>query len=110
MTRQEGIGPNGAAAAAIMAAGIGSAIMGLMTILAEASDRIAGLLNLYDPVGPLSGKVTIALLVWLVAWRGLHAGWKDRDLDFGRVWKGALVLVILGFVGTFPSFFDLFGR
>jgi len=108
MPQQTGIGSNGAAGAAILAAGIGSTTMGLITTLAAASGKVSGWLNFYGPVGPLSGKVLGAVAVWLIAWAVLHGAWKDRDVDFGKLWRGALILVILGFVGTFPPFFDLF--
>jgi hypothetical protein len=63
----------------------------------------------YGPVGPLSGKTGGAVLVWLIAWAALGRVWKDRKVDFGKVWSVALTLVILGLLGTFPLFFDLFG-
>ena len=60
--------PNGAAAAAIVAAGIGVSCFGLLVVLSEALPAIGGALNLITAVGPLSGKVAIALIVWLVWW------------------------------------------
>jgi hypothetical protein len=100
---------NGPACAAVLAAGIGSCALGVLVTLNEASAKISGMLNLYGPVGPLSGKTGVAILVWLVAWGVLASAWKDRDVDFGKVWRAALTLVILGLLGTFPLVFDLFG-
>ena len=109
MARQEATLPNGSGGAAILAAGIGAFVLGLLTTLSEASAAIRGALNFYNPVGPLSGKTGVAVVVWLVAWGILGGAWKDRDVDFGRVWSATLTLVILGLLGTFPLVFDLFG-
>jgi hypothetical protein len=99
---------NGPAAAALLAAGIGSAALGIIIPLAEAILPLRSALNLWNPVGPLSGKSLFAVVVWLVAWAILHARWKGRDVDFGKAWTFTLVLVAVGFVGSFPLFFELF--
>ncbi len=99
---------NGPAAAAILAAGIGSLTLGIVTTLAEANAAISSALNLYPPVGPLSGKTLVAVVVWLASWVILHLMWRDKQVDFGRVFTTTLVLIALGFLGTFPIFFDLF--
>ncbi len=106
--------PNGPVAAAMLAAGIGVFVLGLLTTLAEASQAIADALNfsknygLGSGVGPLSGKVTLAVLAYLVAWVVLHRAWRGNEVAFQRVWVATLVLVALGFLLTFPPFFGLF--
>lgn len=100
---------NGPAAAAILAASIGSLALGLCTAVAQAIVPIKNALNLYDPVGPLSGKTTAAVVVWLIAWTVLHARWKNRQVAFARLFTIALILIALGVLGTFPVFFELFG-
>ena len=100
---------NGPAAAAILAAGIGSLALGLFVILAEAISSVKNALNFYNPVGPLSGKTIVAIVVWLVAWLLLHNSWKDKQVNFARIFAAALILIVLGLLGTFPPFFDLFG-
>lgn len=100
--------PNGEAAAAIFASGVGCLAMGVFTLFAEASTAVANALNFYGPVGPLSGKSTLAVAVWLVAWVVLHLMWRKKDLDFDKVFWSTLVLIGLSFVLTFPKFFELF--
>ena len=100
--------PNGAALAAIVAAGIGSLALGLMTVGAEASAALKTALTLNAGVGPLSGKTVVGVVAYLLSWAVLHWAWKDRDLDFDRVIWVALVLIALGFLFTFPPFFVLF--
>lgn len=100
---------NGPAAAAILAAGIGSMVLGLFVILSEALKSVNNALNFYNPVGPLSGKTIIAIAVWLAAWIILHISWKNKQVNFAGVFTASLILIILGLLGTFPPFFDLFG-
>jgi hypothetical protein len=100
---------NGAAAAAILAAGIGSFVLGLLTTLAAASRPFSNILAFYGPTGPLSGKTTVAVVFWLAAWVLLHRAWKDRQVDFGPAFIGTLILIALGLLGTFPLFFEAFG-
>jgi len=99
---------NGAAAASVLAAGIGSLTLGFFTVLVEASEWAHEALNLYDPVGPLSGKTTFAVVLWLMAWSVLHFAWRRKQVNFGSVFAFALVLIGFGFIGTFPPFFEVF--
>jgi hypothetical protein len=101
---------NGPAAAAILAAGIGSLALGLLTTLAGAFAPLANGLNFYGPTGPLSGETTMTVVIWLVAWAVLHNLWKDRQVDLGKTFIATLVMIALGLLGTFPPFFGLFGR
>lgn len=100
---------NGLAAAAILASGIGSLVLGLFTTLAQAIPAISRALNLYDPVGPLSGKTTVAIVIWLVAWAVFHQLWKERQVNFNKVYIATLIMIALGLLGTFPLFYEAFG-
>jgi hypothetical protein len=100
--------PNGSAAAAFLAGGIGAFAVGLMTTLAEASSAVADMLRFSAPVGPLSGKTTVAVIVWLIVWGVLGGLWKGKEVDFGKVSLAAFILLALGLLGTFPPFFELF--
>ena len=100
--------PEGPIAAAIVASGVGAAALGLFTTLAEASTDIKDWLNWNDDVGPLSGKTIMAVIVWLVAWAILHAIYRGKPYETRRAFTIALVLVGLGVLGTFPTFFQAF--
>jgi len=102
--------PEGPIAAAVIAGGIGAFALGLVTTLAEASEGIRNWLQWSDPVGPLLGKVIMAVLVWLVAWAILHVALRSRRYETRRALVVSLVLIGLGVVGTFPTFFQLFGE
>ena len=100
---------NGLAAAALLAGGIGAFAVGVMTILAEVSAAIKTAITFVKPVGALSGKTTIAVIIWLVAWVVLGSMWKDKDVAFGKIAVTAFVFLALGLLFTFPPFFLLFG-
>jgi hypothetical protein len=99
---------NGAAAAAVLAAGIGSVILGITTVLKENIQSVGKFMNFYDPVGPLSGATILSIIVWIVAWIVLHVLWKSKEVNFNKVFIAGTLLICLGLLGTFPPFFDLF--
>ena len=99
--------PNGPAAAAILAAGIGCAVLGVLSLAGDASKAVAKLLSFYNPSGPLSGVTTVAILVWLVVWFILAARWRTRTVGIGKVNATAFLLLALGILLTFPPFADL---
>ena len=101
---------NGPAAAAILSAGIGSMVLGLFTTLAEAIGSVKKALVFYNPVGPLSGKTTLAVVAWLVAWIILGSLWKNKQVGFTGVFAVSLILIALGLIGTFPPFFEMFSK
>jgi hypothetical protein len=100
--------PEGPISAAIIAAGVGVAALGLFTTLAEASTKVKDFLNFSDPVGPLSGKTIMAVIVWLLSWAILHAGLRNKQQESVPALTIALILIGLGILGTFPTFFQLF--
>jgi hypothetical protein len=102
--------PEGPIAAAIIAGGVGAAALGFFTTLAEASTGVKDWLAWSDRVGPLSGKTILAVAVWLVAWAVLHVALRSRPYATRRALLVSLVLIGLGVLGTFPTFFQLFGE
>ena len=107
MMNQQSEAKNGLIAAAMLAAGIGCLFLGVMTSLSEGIHPVENALNWYNPVGALTGKTWVALIVWLVSWGILASKWKDQEVNFGTVYKATLILVALGLLMTFPLFFDL---
>lgn len=100
----------GPGAAAVLAAGAGALTLGVVTTLSELSTTISGWLDLNSRVGPLSGKTTVTVVVWLLSWVLLHLMLRERGaLTRGTVTTAA-VLLGLGLLGTFPTFFELFAE
>lgn len=100
--------PNGPVAAGLLAAGIGALVLGALTTVAEASESFGESLQYNDRVGPLSGKVIWATAAFVVSWIVLGIWLRARDLGWSSVLIVAGVLVTLGILGTFPTFFQAF--
>jgi hypothetical protein len=100
--------PDGPLAAVLLAAGIGSFALGLVTTLAEASTAFRERLILDAGVGPLSGKTVWATVVFVIAWVVLHVMWRERDRILRSATMAFVVLTLLGLLGTFPIFFQAF--
>ena len=100
----------GEAAAAFLAGGIGCFVLGLLVTLTEmpALVDLKNGLNWMNPVGPLSGKTGVAIIAFLVSWAIAHFIMKDKDVNLKTYVIVAGVLTALGFLMTFPPFFDLF--
>ncbi len=100
--------PNGPAAAALLAGGIGSAVFGVITLFSELSAAFGKTLNWYNPVGPLSGKSILGTLAFFVSWAVLGYVWKGKETNFDRIATIALILLVVGLITTFPPFWHLF--
>ncbi len=97
---------NGAAMAAGLAAGIGSVAMGVVVLLNEAGVFAAP--ALYGPAGGVSGRTTLAVIIWLIAWVVLHARWKSREVAPGPVLTWTVVMIVLAIASTFPPLWGVF--
>ena len=102
--------PNGPAMAAILAAGIGVAVIGLMTTLNEVFAWLNARLVWVRPVGPLSGKTGVGVIVWIIAWLILASMYRGKQVDVDRISRWAWILIAIGLIGTFPLFFELFAH
>jgi hypothetical protein len=100
--------PTGPAAAATLATGIGVLALGILTTWSEASADFADNLQCNDRVGPLSGKTIISVIVFFAAWLVLFGLWRGKNPPLRTVIVVTLVLLVLGFIGTFPTFFEAF--
>jgi hypothetical protein len=98
--------PNGSAAAAILAAGIGSFAVGALALAADAFSTINHALTFSKPVGALSGVTTLAVLAWLVAWVALARRWGGTQVRIDWINAAAFALLGLGLVLTFPPAMD----
>jgi hypothetical protein len=121
-TLQTDTKPNGPVVAAFIAAGVASLVMGIGVILNEASAPIKDAIGvdfnaflqfdknfgLGSGVGPLSGKVGLAVIAFAVSWVILHLLLRGKEINFRTGFIVALVLVGLGFALTFPPIFLLF--
>ena len=100
--------PSGPAAAAMVAAGIGSLTIGILTTGAVLSAELKTALNFYNPAGPLSGKTSVGIAVWLISWLILNALWKNKDLRLRTAFIWTLMLLAVALLLTFPPVFEAF--
>ena len=96
---------NGSSMAALLGGGIGAFAMGAVVLLNEAGIFAAP--TLYSPAGGVSGRTTLATIVWLIAWVVLHNRWKAHEVAPGRVGAVTLILTGLGVLGTVPPVWAL---
>ena len=103
--------PDGPGAAAILAAGIGIFVLGLLTTLNEMSEGIHSFLDAFDGdggVGPLSGKTILATVAFFGSWAVLWVLWRNKDIDLKRTFWIGLGLGVVGTVLMFPPVFQAF--
>jgi len=98
---------DGPGAAALLAAGVGCAALGIFAVLGDAFKGMANFFSFYNPTGPLSGVTTSAIVVWLVVWYVLAERWKKANVNIRNVSAAAFVLLAVGFALTFPPIMDL---
>jgi hypothetical protein len=96
---------NGAALASVLGAGIGAFAMGFIVILNESGLFVTP--ALYGPAGGVSGRTTLAAVIWLIGWAVLHSRWKNRRIESRGVYLLSLILVGLGILLTFPPVWGL---
>jgi hypothetical protein len=100
--------PTGPVAAAVLAAGIGVFVLGLLTTLSEASTDVHDFLEFSDDVGPLSGKTILAVVAYFGSWAVFHVLWRRQNPPLRSILIATAVLIGLGILGTFPTFFQAF--
>jgi hypothetical protein len=98
--------PNGPAAAAILASGLGVFFLGFLTTLNEMAVGVHDWLSFQDRVGPLSGKTTMACVAWLVSWALLSLVLWRRDVPLAAVLLLTGALIVVGNVFMFPPVFE----
>jgi len=98
--------PNGAALAAFLSAGIGSFALGFIVIANQIGVFVAP--ALYPPAGGVTGRTTLAVVIWLIGWAVLHYRWKDRHITSRWVLVLSFVLIGLGILLNIPLVWSLF--
>jgi hypothetical protein len=100
--------PFGPVAAVFLAAAIGALVLGILTTLAEANEGFKSWLEWSTSVGSLSGKTIIAVIAFVLAWAVLGIGLRGRNPKPSTIFTWTAVLVAVGLVLTFPTFFQAF--
>jgi hypothetical protein len=102
---------DGPAAAVMLSAGIGVLVLGLLTLLSEASVSVHDFLETLDldsGVGPLAGKTLLASAGFVMSWVVLGIVLRDKEVDLRRWFWIAFTLGVIGAVLMFPPVFQAF--
>jgi hypothetical protein len=100
--------PSGPIAAVLIAAGIGALVLAILTVWAAASEGFSDSLNYNERVGSLSGKTIWAAVAFFASWAALGVGLRGRQVSLAKATVITMVLLALGYLGTFAPFFELF--
>ncbi len=100
------LGPNGPAMAAILGGATGIFVLGFLTSLAAAAEGVKEWLVFQHRVGPLSGKSTMAGVVWLLVWAVLHLIWYRREVPFAAIAAVSVLLLVAGNLLMFPPIYE----
>jgi hypothetical protein len=99
---------SGPAAAAVLAAGIGVALFGVITMFNESIERVADFFTWYKPAGDLSGMSATSMLAWIAVWIVLGRAWRNKDVRMVPTLVLSVILVVVGVVCTLPPVFTMF--
>ena len=99
---------SGPAAAVVAAAGLGCFVLGLLSVVTAASVWVSETLAVSDRVGEMSGLSLAAVAVFFASWAALTVAWRRANPPLLRVAAASGALIVLGLLGTFPPFFNLF--
>ncbi len=103
---EEGESRDGVAAAALLAASFGIAVLGFLTTLAEANTDFHDWADWWERVGPLSGKSSLGLIAWLASWPLFHLALYKRDNVLPTAIAVSVVLFLIGMILMFPPIFE----
>jgi hypothetical protein len=92
----------------VLAAGLGSFTLGLLSVLTAASSSVSSALTFSERVGDLSGVTTLTVVVYAGAWALLALRWRRANPPLMRIATATAILIGLGLLGTFPPFFNAF--
>ncbi|HRF49620.1 MAG TPA: hypothetical protein PLC98_18465 [Anaerolineales bacterium] len=91
--------------AAMIASGIGSAVLGLMVVGAEVNTGLKAFLTWDKGVGPLAGKVGIAIIAYVISWVALHVTFQKQSPKLMTALWITVGLLIVGVALTFPPIY-----
>lgn len=99
----------------MIAAGFGIMVLGILTVIPEFS-AAAGFKSWLQSwewgqgAGPLAGKTTLATIAYFGCLVSMWALWRSKEVNIKTAFYVGLGMSIVGAIGTFPTFFQLFAE
>ncbi|MBK8030441.1 MAG: hypothetical protein IPK17_13245 [Chloroflexi bacterium] len=97
-----------AVGAAMIASGVGSLVLGIAIVAAEANAGIKSFLAWNSGVGPLSGKTGVSVIAFIISWVALHFFFQRKAVSLTTSFIITVVLVVLGLLLSYPPVFQAF--
>ncbi len=94
--------------AAIIASGIAATVLGILVVLSDVSPAVNAALTWVKPVGALSGKTGVEVIVFLLSWVILHFALRGRPAKLNTMVTIGGILLAVGLLLTFPPVFEVF--
>ena len=91
--------------AAMIASGVGSAVLGLMVVGAEMNAGLKAFLTWDTGVGPLAGKAGVAVIAFLISWVAMHVAFQKQSPKLMTALWITLGLLVVGVALTFPPIY-----
>jgi len=93
--------------AALIAAAIGSLALSVAHLMAEVSSGIKSALELNKALGPYSGKMAVAVILWLVSWAILSPLLSRQRLEMKSVLYFFIFIMALATLLVYPPFIHI---
>ncbi|MEW5746318.1 MAG: hypothetical protein AB1805_12875 [Nitrospirota bacterium] len=110
MKQPKAVDTDGVLAAALLASGIGSAALGISSIVVAAVAPLKQMMTLYDRTSLLGGKALLSLALWAISWAVLHFRWQYKQKDFWKIFRVTIVLDLLGLAASLQPISDAFAK
>lgn len=94
-------------AASVIGAGLGMLALALVHLISEINEHFGAAITLNKGIGPYSGKMVIAAIIWLSSWAILRSTLKN-SLNMKNVLYIFIMLAVLSTIILFPPFIWLF--
>jgi hypothetical protein len=99
-------------AVAFLASAFGVLAMAIINFITDITGGNPGpvgkSITLHSGIGPYSGKQTISIVVWIIAWLILSKLLVNKDVDEQKIFRCTIIIYALATLLIFPPFLDLF--
>ena len=91
----------------MIASGVTLISVGILNILAEASEKIKNFLTLDKAIGPYSGKLAFAVVIGILAWLIIKFSCKNKEIKLDKAFRFLIIALLIATLFVFTPFIDL---